>query len=142
MIHPLEYYFNPPYVYPDYRSRTPSTPFLPPSPVWELYTSQLVYQGASVVNDNDDLTSSSARQEFPTFPITCPLAYALLCGVCLSPNAQERPDLDALLHVLLSMRHAAERGHISPGKHNYGENYAFVKDTKHVTTKAVIHRIH
>ena len=109
--------------------------------MWELYTSQLVFQDPSTAGGDDD-APSTGRHEFPAFPITCPLPYALLCGVCLSPNAQDRPDLDNIVHVLLVMRHAAERGYLAPGPHNQTANKEFLSDTHPVSVTAVIARIH
>ncbi|GMH40949.1 hypothetical protein BSKO_08853 [Bryopsis sp. KO-2023] len=43
------------------------------------------------------------HHRFPKFPVHCPMPYALLCVICLSPRMKERPEFSFVKRVLERM---------------------------------------
>ena len=55
---------------------------------------------------------------FPTFPMTCPLPYTLLCALCLSPRPEDRPDFEMVSDALQGIKAQAMKGLMLPGPLN------------------------
>eukprot|EP00803_Ostreobium_quekettii_P000923 evm.model.scf_757EXC.2 EVM.evm.TU.scf_757EXC.2 scf_757EXC:16352-19790(-) len=70
--------------------------------LWELYHSKRCYYAA----DNSGLRYHPL---FPRFPITCPIPYAMLCAVCISPDPRSRPDFGFVSRVLASLKKQADQ---------------------------------
>eukprot|EP00803_Ostreobium_quekettii_P009339 evm.model.scf_518.3 EVM.evm.TU.scf_518.3 scf_518:26975-29263(-) len=69
--------------------------------LWELYHSKKCYYAA----DNSGLRYHPL---FPKFPITCPMPYAMLCVVCISPDPRNRPDFNFVSRVLAALKKQAD----------------------------------
>lgn len=66
--------------------------------LWEIYHQSCPIQTSG---GNGNL---QYHEKFPKFPVSCPMLYALLCVVCLSPSPEDRPDFDFVLRVLRAIR--------------------------------------
>eukprot|EP00803_Ostreobium_quekettii_P010595 evm.model.scf_1357.3 EVM.evm.TU.scf_1357.3 scf_1357:31823-34903(-) len=73
--------------------------------MWELYHSRKCYQASNA--------GMQYHPRFPKFPTVCPLLYAMLCVVCLSPKPEDRPDFDFIVKVFASMRRQFHSGKFS-----------------------------
>jgi len=74
--------------------------------LWELYHSKKCYYAA----DNSGLRYHPL---FPKFPITCPIPYAMLCVVCISPDPRNRPDFNFVSRVLAALKQQADNNEFS-----------------------------
>ena len=66
--------------------------------MWELYHHKLTYKESHTYPGR-----LARRQGYPTFPLECPLQYALLCALCLSPQPHHRPRFSMLVKALERM---------------------------------------
>lgn len=66
--------------------------------LWEIYHQSCPIQTAG---GNGNL---QYHEKFPKFPVSCPMLYALLCVVCLSPSPEDRPDFEFVIRVLKAIR--------------------------------------
>ncbi|CAD7699863.1 unnamed protein product [Ostreobium quekettii] len=74
--------------------------------MWEMYHSRKCYQA----------TQNSGMQyhpRFPKFPTVCPLLYAMLCVVCLSPKPEDRPDFNFVAKVFAALKKQHDEGKFS-----------------------------
>ena len=82
--------------------------------LWEVYHSRPVY-----VRDQQT-QQYQPHPKFPRFPLSCPLPYALLTGLCLAPGAEQRPTFGHVVSILEGLQGALARGvhTCTPGSHN------------------------
>jgi len=71
--------------------------------MWELYHSKKCYHMA-------DKSGLQYHPLFPKFPITCPIPYAMLCVVCISPDPQNRPDFSFVARALAALQKQINSG--------------------------------
>eukprot|EP00803_Ostreobium_quekettii_P011186 evm.model.scf_3883.2 EVM.evm.TU.scf_3883.2 scf_3883:5939-9466(-) len=71
--------------------------------LWELYHSRKCYHLNKTLG-------MRYHPLFPKFPIICPIPYAMLCVVCISPKPENRPDFDFIVRVLAAMKRKYEQG--------------------------------
>eukprot|EP00803_Ostreobium_quekettii_P003920 evm.model.scf_1645.2 EVM.evm.TU.scf_1645.2 scf_1645:26953-31465(-) len=71
--------------------------------LWELYHSKKCYH-------TDPKVGMRYHPLFPKFPIMCPIPYAMLCVVCLSPKPENRPDFNFIARVFTALRKQVDAG--------------------------------
>ncbi|CAD7699857.1 unnamed protein product [Ostreobium quekettii] len=71
--------------------------------LWELYHSRKCYH----MNKKSGL---QYHPLFPKFPIICPIPYAMLCVVCISPQPENRPDFRFIVRVLKALKKQFDEG--------------------------------
>ncbi|CAD7699742.1 unnamed protein product [Ostreobium quekettii] len=71
--------------------------------MWELYHSKKCYH-------MNAKTGMQYHPLFPKFPIMCPIPYAMLCVVCISPKPENRPSFDFIARVFASLKKQVDAG--------------------------------
>eukprot|EP00803_Ostreobium_quekettii_P009013 evm.model.scf_600EXC.1 EVM.evm.TU.scf_600EXC.1 scf_600EXC:18956-22639(+) len=78
---------------------------------------------------------------FPKFPVTCPIPYAMLCVVCISPKAENRPDFRFIARVLAALKKQHDEGMYSNEKDLRSQNLALAKRLGRMTATEIVHLI-
>eukprot|EP00803_Ostreobium_quekettii_P007185 evm.model.scf_511.5 EVM.evm.TU.scf_511.5 scf_511:80017-81792(-) len=87
--------------------------------MWEIY-----HQSSPVQSLGEG--SLKYHEKFPKYPVTCPMLYALLCVVCLSPRPADRPDFNFVKKVLKTLSVKLQSDDYTQPKNIQKENLAVV----------------
>lgn len=88
--------------------------------LWEIYHQSCPIQTAG---GNGNL---QYHEKFPKFPVSCPMLYALLCVVCLSPSPEDRPDFEFVIRVLKAIRSSIDNVSTDQGSGTFSfETYIY-----------------
>ncbi|CAD7697155.1 unnamed protein product [Ostreobium quekettii] len=87
--------------------------------MWEIY-----HQSSPVQSMGEG--SLKYHEKFPKYPVTCPMLYALLCVVCLSPKPADRPDFKFIKKVLETLSAKLQCDEYTQPKNIQKENLAVV----------------
>ncbi|CAD7700032.1 unnamed protein product [Ostreobium quekettii] len=74
--------------------------------MWELYHSKKCYH-------MNAKTGMQYHPLFPKFPIMCPIPYAMLCVVCISPKPENRPEFEFIARVFAALKKQVDEGMFS-----------------------------
>eukprot|EP00803_Ostreobium_quekettii_P010200 evm.model.scf_1470.2 EVM.evm.TU.scf_1470.2 scf_1470:13217-18807(-) len=99
--------------------------------LWELYHSRKCYY----VNKKSGV---QYHPLFPKFPIICPIPYAMLCVVCISPQPENRPDFHFIVRVLKALKKQFDKGMYSNLEEVRHENMTLAEGLGRMTAADIV----